>query len=111
VAGEVAAERGDERLRPALELMRFASPVERATGRYARQEVMIGGVTIPRDIARAPNRHLSFGLATLLRRASGLRLAVEPRALRWRPGLVLRGLEGLPVAVDWARSDGGPGAG
>ena len=69
------------------------------------------------DITRDPNRHLSFGLGThfclgaplarlegqiaintLLRRAPGLRLDVEPGELRWRPGLVLRGLEALPVA-------------
>jgi cytochrome P450 PksS len=70
------------------------------------------------DITREPNRHVSFGqgshfclgaplarlegqvaLATLLRRTSGLRLAVAPGQLRWRRGLVLRGLEALPLAV------------
>ena len=40
-----------------------------------------------------------IAIGTLLRRAPGLRLAVEPGALRWRPGLVLRGLKALPVAV------------
>jgi cytochrome P450 PksS len=130
-------------LRPAVEeLLRFASPVETGTERYAREDVRIAGVTIPRgglvlpaiasanrderhfpdpdklDVGREPNRHLSFGLGahfclgaalarmegqialgTLLRRLPGLRLAVEPGALRWRPGLVLRGLKGLPVAI------------
>jgi cytochrome P450 PksS len=71
------------------------------------------------DITREPNRHVSFGqgihfclgaslarlegqiaINTLLRRARGLRLAVPPEALHWRRGLVLRGLEALPVAVD-----------
>jgi cytochrome P450 PksS len=80
------------------------------------------------DVTRAPNRHLSFGLgahyclgaalarmegqialATLLRRAPDLRLAVGPRALRWRPGLVLRGLEGLPVTIEWAGAASTPG--
>jgi cytochrome P450 len=68
------------------------------------------------DVGRADNRHLSFGLgvhyclgaplsrlegqiavSTLLRRAPGLRLDVAPDQLRWRGGLVLRGLEALPV--------------
>jgi cytochrome P450 PksS len=124
------------------ELLRFASPVETATERYAREEVRIAGVTIPRgelvfaviasanrderqfadpdklDITREPNKHLAFGLGahyclgaalarlegqlalgTLLRRAPGLRLAVAPAALRWRSGLVLRGLKALPVRL------------
>ena len=124
------------------ELLRYESPLATATERYAREDVAVAGVTIPRgemvyaviasanrdarqfpdpdtlDLAREPNRHLSFGLgihyclgaplarlegeiaiATLLRRAPGLRLSVAPEALRWRRGLVLRGLEALPVAL------------
>ena len=69
------------------------------------------------DIAREPNRHLAFGLGahfcigaslarlegqiaigTLLRRVPDLRLAVAPDRLRWRSGLLNRGLEALPVA-------------
>jgi cytochrome P450 PksS len=131
-------------IKPAVEeLLRFTCPVETATERYAREEVTVGGVTIPRgemvivaiasanrdarqftnpdalDITREPNRHLSFGLGahfclgaplarleaqltinTLLRRLPGLRLAVAPSRLRWRAGLLLRGLEALPVAFD-----------
>jgi cytochrome P450 PksS len=68
------------------------------------------------DLARDPNRHLAFGLgihyclgaplarlegqiaiAALLARAPGLRLAVARKRLRWKRGLVLRGLEALPV--------------
>lgn len=74
------------------------------------------------DIAREPNKHLAFGLgthfclgaslarlegqiaiATLLRRAPELRLAAPPDRLRWRRGLLLRGLESLPVAFDTDR--------
>jgi cytochrome P450 len=123
------------------ELLRYTSPVESATERYAREDVTIAGVTIPRgemvsavlasanrderqfpnpdalDITREPNKHLSFGLGThfclgaslarlegqiainaLLRRASDLQLAAAPKALCWRGGLLLRGLEALPVA-------------
>jgi cytochrome P450 len=68
------------------------------------------------DITREPNRHLAFGLGihfclgaslarlegqiainALLTRTRDLRLAVLPNALRWRTGLVLRGLKALPV--------------
>jgi cytochrome P450 PksS len=74
-------------VRPAVEeLVRFTSPVEVATERYAREDVAIAGVPIRRgemvlgligsanrdgahfaapdvlDVARDPNRHLGFGL-------------------------------------------------
>jgi cytochrome P450 len=141
-----------ERLRggePALvktaveELLRYESPLATATERFAREDIPIAGVVIPRgemvyavlasanrddrqfpradvlDVAREPNRHLAFGLgihyclgaplarlegeiaiAALVRRAPGLRLSVQPGELRWRRGLVLRGLESLPVILD-----------
>lgn len=69
------------------------------------------------DVGREPNKHLAFGqgihfclgaplarmegqiaIGTLLRRLPDLRLAVAPGALRWRRGLIVRGLEALPVA-------------
>ena len=134
-------------IKPAVEeLLRYASPVDTATERYAREDVTIAGVTIPRgdmvyvviasanrderqfpnpdslDIAREPNKHLAFGLgahfcvgaplarlegqiaiSTLLRRVSDLRLAVPSQVLRWRRGLLLRGLEALPVAFGTTR--------
>jgi cytochrome P450 PksS len=128
-------------IEPAVEeFLRYSSPVEIATDRYAREDVTIGGVTIPRgetvlavlasanrderqfsnpdslDISRDPNKHLAFGLgphfclgaplarlegqiaiATLLRRFPELRSTVPPDRLRWRSGLLLRGVESLPV--------------
>lgn len=69
------------------------------------------------DLQRSPNRHLAFGhgshyclgaplarlegqiaFTTLLTRFPHLRLTVPPEALRWRSGVLLRGLEALPLA-------------
>ena len=123
------------------ELLRYTSPVLMLTERYAREDVTIHGVTIPRgemtlgvigsanrdetvfrnpdelNLTREPNRHLSFGqgihfclgaplarlegeiaINTLLRRTSDLRLGVAPESLRWRPSIMLRGLESLPIS-------------
>jgi cytochrome P450 len=122
------------------ELLRFNGPLETATERYAREDLTVAGVTIPRgelvlavlasanrdhqqfedpdklDLSREPNRHLAFGygvhyclgaplarlegqiaISTLFRRIPDLRLAKPLDALPWRRGLVLRGLESLPV--------------
>ncbi|MGW1807753.1 cytochrome P450 family protein [Streptomyces sp. NPDC002078] len=68
------------------------------------------------DLARRDNQHLGYGhgihyclgaplarlegqtaLATLLTRLPDLRLAVDPADLRWRGGLIMRGLRTLPV--------------
>lgn len=70
------------------------------------------------DITRTPNRHLAFGsgihfcvgaplarmeamiaINLLLERLPRLRLAVDPSTLRWRTGLLIHGLEQLPVAA------------
>ena len=69
------------------------------------------------NVAREPNKHLAFGLGphfclgaplarlegqiainTLLRRIPEMRLTGAPDVPRWRRGLLLRGLESLPVA-------------
>ena len=71
------------------------------------------------DITRTDNKHLAFGkgihfclgaplarmegqiaINTLLRRMPNLRLKDSPESLTWRPGLVLRGLKGLPTLFD-----------
>jgi cytochrome P450 len=68
------------------------------------------------DITRTDNRHLAFGkgihhcvgaplarmegqiaISTLLRRMPNLRLNEPAESLSWRPGMILRGLRGLPV--------------
>jgi cytochrome P450 PksS len=139
-------------IKPAIEeLLRYASPVEMATERYACEDVSLAGVTIPRgeivfaviasanrderqfpdpdtlDITREPNKHLSFGLGAhfclgatlarlegqiaisrLLRRVPDLRLGVRPDQLRWRTGLILRGLEALPLALGRHERPRGP---
>jgi cytochrome P450 PksS len=122
------------------ELLRFASPVETSTLRYAREDLDLAGTTIRRgevvfgviasanrdprqfqdpdtlDLARTPNKHLSFGLGghfclgaplarlegriaftALLRRLPRLRLQHPDRPPRWRRGMVFRGLESLPM--------------
>jgi cytochrome P450 PksS len=130
-----------ELIKPGIEeLLRYDGPLLTATERYAREDVEIAGVTIPRgervlvalasadrdesqfdnpdelDLGRDPNRHVAFGLGvhyclgaplarlegqiainTMLRRLPDLQLAVPPTSLRRRPGLVLNGLEALPV--------------
>lgn len=69
------------------------------------------------NITREENEHLAFGkgihfclgaplarmegqiaLGTLVRRLPELRLRVQPEELRWRPGMLLHGLQELPVA-------------
>jgi cytochrome P450 PksS len=125
------------------ELLRYGSPVEMATERYACEDITIAGVTIPagslvgaviasanRDenqftdpdtlnIMREPNKHLAFGLGAhyctgaplarlegqiainaLLQAIPKFKLDNARHALRWRPGLVTRGLESLPIMVE-----------
>ncbi len=128
-------------IKPAVEeLLRYTAPVFMSTERYAREDITLHGVMIPRgemtlgvigsanrdenvfvnpdalDITREPNKHLSFGqgihfclgaplarleaqiaINTLLLRMPGLRLKVSSDSLRWRPSMILRGLDTLPV--------------
>jgi len=135
--------RSPERIKPAVEeLARYASPVVMATERYAREDLELAGVAVPRgglvlgvlasanrderqfaepdrlDLGREANHHLAFGqgmhyclgaplarletqvaLTTLLRRLPELRLDRPGQPLRWNPGLFVRGLEQLPVAL------------
>ncbi|MER5969332.1 cytochrome P450 [Streptomyces sp. NPDC002055] len=77
------------------------------------------------DLARRDNQHLGYGhgihyclgaplarleaqtaLATLLRRLPDMRLAVETDELRWRGGLIMRGLRTLPVEFTPTGSEG-----
>jgi cytochrome P450 PksS len=83
---QMARLRDEALIRPAIEeLLRYYSPTEVATERYAREDIRIGGVTIPQgslvyavldsanrderqfpnpdtlDLSREPNRHLTFG--------------------------------------------------
>lgn len=70
------------------------------------------------DVTRANNQHIAFGygihfclgaplarlegqiaLSTLLERKPNIKLAVKPEDLQWRPSLLLRGLQSLPVLI------------
>jgi cytochrome P450 len=122
------------------ELLRFDGPVASLTHRYAKEDVEIAGSLIPKgslvfglvssanrderqfenpdslNLARAANRHLSFGegghycvgaslarmegaiaINDLVQRFPNLRLAQAPETLTWTDGLVLRGLDRLPL--------------
>jgi cytochrome P450 len=69
------------------------------------------------DVTRENNKHLAFGLgahyclgaplsrlegqiaiSTLIRRMPNLHLSIAPDQIRWRGGIILRGLEALPVS-------------
>jgi cytochrome P450 len=122
------------------EFLRFVSPVQFSKPRYVRQAVELDGVRLNKgdkvmamvvaanmdaaanecpeqlDLARRPNRHLSFGtgihfclghqlarieaicaLQALFTRWPKLQLAVKPSQIHWRRRPGLRSIEKLPV--------------
>jgi cytochrome P450 PksS len=123
------------------EMLRYGSPLQFATERYATADVEIAGLRMPRgslvyvvlasanrdeatfrdamqfDVAREPNRHLAFGhgihycLGAPLARLEGqiaIRMLLERfgsielqpgTPLQWRRGLVLTGVESLPLRL------------
>ena len=140
------------------EFLRFVSPVQFSKPRFVRKDIELGGVPLRRgdrimamlaaanfdpeanphpgklDLARKPNRHLSFGagihfclghqlarvegkcaLAALFRRWPTLRLAVGEEHVRWRRRPGLRAIERLmvepaPHVGQRAHSPGIPGS-
>ena len=124
------------------EFLRFVSPVQFTKPRFVRKDIELGGVRLKKgdkimamlaaanmdpdanphpeklDLARRPNRHLSFGtgihfclghqlariegkcaLEALFKRWPQLELAVPPASIRWRQRPGLRAIEKLPVAI------------
>jgi hypothetical protein len=72
----------------------------RAGLNYVTYSVRQGSNALPDQMLRADSLARLEGqiaLSTLLRRMPNLKLATPPNGLRWRRGLVLRGLEALPV--------------
>jgi cytochrome P450 PksS len=124
------------------EFLRFVCPVQFSKPRYVRQDVELDGVRLHKgdrvmamivaanmdgeanehpeqlDLARRPNKHISFGtgihfclghqlarieaicaLQALFTRWPKLQLAVKPSEIRWRKRPGLRSLEKLPVVA------------
>ena len=124
------------------EFLRFVSPVQFTKPRFARKDINLGGVQVRKgdrimamlaaanfdpqanenperlDLARRPNRHLSFGtgihfclghqlarieamcaLQALFTRWPKLQLAVQPNQIRWRKRPGFRAIEELPAVA------------
>ncbi|WP_046866889.1 cytochrome P450 [Microvirga massiliensis] len=124
------------------EFLRFVAPVQFSKPRFVRRDIELGGVQLRKgdrimamlaaanfdpdanphperlDLARRPNRHLSFGtgihfclghqlariearcvLEALFKRWPRLGLAVPADSIRWRQRPGLRAIERLPVAI------------
>ena len=125
------------------EFLRFVSPVQFSKPRYVRRDVELEGVRLKKgdrvmvmlaaanmdpvvhdqperlDLARKPNRHISFGtgihfclghqlariegtcaLQALFARWPRLGLAVDPSQIHWRKRPGLRAIAKLPVVAD-----------
>ncbi|MFF4491400.1 cytochrome P450 [Streptomyces sp. NPDC001544] len=99
---------GGQDIAPGDPVLVVLAAADRDPERFADPDVL--------DLARRDNQHLGYGhgihyclgaplarleaqtaLATLLTRVPDLRLAVEETDLRWRGGLIMRGLRTLPV--------------
>lgn len=136
--------RGEPDLMPTAveELLRFTTPVPCGAARTVLDDVEIEGTTIPKgskvlgmiisanrdeavferpevlDLAREPNRHLTFAfgkhfclgnqlarlegqiaIGELVRRFPRMRLAVPRESLRYKPVQALRGFRSLPVRL------------
>jgi cytochrome P450 len=108
-AGEDVVFHGRQMRRGDLVRVVLAS-ANRDETRFARADTL--------DLRRRDNRHLAFGLGihyclgaplarleerialeTLFGRYPGLRLAIPPGDLSWRPGVLFRGLRDLPVRL------------
>ncbi|WP_416972469.1 cytochrome P450 family protein [Streptomyces sp. 4F14] len=100
---------GDQRIAPGDPVLVVLAAADRDPARFEHPDTL--------DLARRDNQHLGYGhgihyclgaplarlegqtaLATLLTRLPDLQLAVSPEELRWRGGLIMRGLRTLPVA-------------
>lgn len=111
---------GGQRIAAGDPVLVVLAAADRDPERFADPDVL--------DLGRRDNQHLGYGhgihyclgaplarlegrsaLATLLTRLPDLRLAVEPADLRWRGGLIMRGLRTLPVEFTPVREEGGMG--
>lgn len=99
---------GGQRVAAGDPVLVVLAAADRDPGRFAGPDIL--------DLSRSDNQHLGYGhgihyclgaplarlegqtaLATLLTRLPDLRLAGESSDLRWRGGLIMRGLRTLPV--------------
>ena len=99
---------GGQRVAEGEPVLVVLAAADRDPEKFAQPDVL--------DLTRTDNQHLGYGhgihyclgaplarlegqtaLATLLRRLPDLRLATDPEELRWRGGLIMRGLRTLPV--------------